>query len=273
MKNNTYNAATALGINAIISNSVPINGIRYVSVPLDYLEVHPTVQRPLKPHYKKIAAEWDAAKCGCILVSHRCNHLFIIDGQNRYMAAKTLGLPNITCAIREGLTEQDEALLFGRQDDNKVRLRPHEKVKALVIGHDDAALSLKRVCDNYKIALEPSSKGTPWLRSIRIGQAILSKYGEDGLSWCFECIKKAHLHNEPRAYGETMMIALRNVYAKYGDNIMSQSVIAGTLKKKGYAALLIDANVAFPERSQAQALTAYLEEKVEKAISQITLVG
>ena len=270
MKKNNINT---VAIAALVQNTAPINGMRYISIPTEYLEIHPRIQRQLKPHYKKIAAEWDSKKCGCLLVSYRDGHLFIIDGQHRYKGAELAGVSILPCQVIEGLTEKEEALLFGKQDENKVRLTNPEKVKALIVGEDASALALKRVCDQYKLALEPSSKGTPWLRSIRIGQAILSKYGEKGLEWCFECIKKARLSNEPKAYGETMLIALRNVYANYGDNIMSQAVIAGALKKKGYAALIIDATKAFPERTQAQALTAYLEEIVDKAVNQISLVG
>ena len=269
MKNTTYNVANALGIQAIITNSVPVNGIRYVSVPLEFLEVHPSIQRPLKEHYKKIAEEWDSAKCGCILVSYRSNHLYIIDGQHRFTAAKIKGLPSIACAIREGLTEREEALLFGQQDNNKVRLTNHEKLKALIIGEDDSALSLKRVCTKYKIALEPSGKNVPWLRSIRIAQNILAKHGENGLSWCFECIKQARWSNEPKAYSETILIALRNAYNKYGDNPTTQTIIANALKKHGYTAILREATIAFPDRTQAQALSAYFEECVEKAVSAI----
>lgn len=260
-------------VRTLIANAPAINGIRYLEVPLELLEVHPTIQRDRKGHERRIAANWDDAKCGCILVSYRDDHLYIIDGQHRYWAAQMIERSTIACRVVENLTERDEALLFGQQDENRIRLTTVEKVKALVIGQDTVALTLKRICDDFKLVLIPhSASDSPRLTGIRAATLTMTRHGEDALRWVFHVIDRAKWRDMPRAYSEDVIVALRNVYTKYGNDQNVAKIVAQAMYGHSYSDVLSMAHSKYIGCTNAVALSALFNEAVEDVLTQPTAV-
>lgn len=74
-----------------VRNAFDMNGIRFASLPISQMAIDEDYQRPPQRKINKIAKEWDIAKCRVIEVSYRDNQFYVVDGQNRYLAAQQVG--------------------------------------------------------------------------------------------------------------------------------------------------------------------------------------
>lgn len=250
--------------NALIKNANEINGVKYAEIPLAMLSINDEVQRRLKGQEKKIAASWDRKKCGAITVSFRDDKFFIIDGHHRAVAAKAVGEQTITCQIYEGLKVSDEARIFGTQMENVVRLTTGELYRAMLLAKDKSAVRLGKLCDKYGVNVAPvDNDRRPILRGLRAAQISLRVYGEECLIFAFETIRKANWHNETGAYGETMLLALRAMYANHKDDLTrTQQAIVAYLSKTNFNSLTAQAKVSFLGRGSVGAVIALLEKAV-----------
>lgn len=90
------------------------------TVNLSAMRINPNAQRkPYQPHVEKLLGELnkDIDKIGVFTLSHRGDAYYILDGQHRYLALKTLlgddyGDWTVEAYVYEGLTEQEEAAKF-----------------------------------------------------------------------------------------------------------------------------------------------------------------
>lgn len=165
----TFDART-LYIDTILRNVPEVGGLKFAEIPVDLLSVPATYQRPQHGHEKEIARQWNKKKAGALVVSYRDGQLYVIDGQHRLIAARMVGEQTMPCQIYEGLTEAEEAMIFGKQDENKIKLRTIEKIYALFVGGDAKAIKLKQLCDEYGVVLFPqdSKETKPTLTGLRV---------------------------------------------------------------------------------------------------------
>lgn len=195
---------------AIMSNTPEICGAYYKDLPLALLEPHPTIQRKLVPdHYGRIAADWDISKCAPLTVSLQDDGTFyIIDGQHRYMAAKTLGILTIPCRIFRNLTPEEEAAAFWKQNENCKRLTPRDTLRARLTIHEPIAESLAKLCREHGICLfRESSLDKPWLRALCDIETILQMEGEEAVNEIFDFIYCAGWHDERLGYSKDLIRA------------------------------------------------------------------
>lgn len=200
---------------AIMSNTPEICGAYYKDLPLALLEPHPTIQRKLVPdHYGRIAADWDISKCAPLTVSLQDDGTFyIIDGQHRYMAAKTLGIPTIPCRIFRNLTPEEEAAAFWKQNENCKRLTPRDTLRARLTIHEPIAESLAKLCREHGICLfRESSLDKPWLRALCDVEMILRTEGEYAVDEIFDFIEISGWQDETLGYSKDV---IRSAYRFY----------------------------------------------------------
>lgn len=82
-----------------------------------------------------------------------------VDGQARVSSVRTLyrkgeiSTPMIPCIILTNTTLEDEAMLFGTQDDGKTQLREHQRVKSKYIGKDEKICDLAETLEECGIGL------------------------------------------------------------------------------------------------------------------------
>lgn len=79
------------------------------------MEVSPLAQRTLRPaHVSNLAAKFNPDRLGHPTVNRRDGRVFVVDGQHRAEAMKLLDMGGrlILCETYEGLTEQQEAVMF-----------------------------------------------------------------------------------------------------------------------------------------------------------------
>ncbi len=260
----------ALYIETILRNVPEIGGLKFAEIPVDLLSVPATYQRPQHGHEKEIAKQWNKKKAGALVVSYRDGQLYVIDGQHRLIAARMVGEQSMPCQIYEGLSEADEALIFGKQDENKIKLRTIEKIYALFVGGDAKAIKLKQICDDYGVVLFPqdSKETKPMLTGLRVTLTALNAYGEDCVKWIFDTIKKSGWHLVPGAYCEADINSLRNLYVAYRNEIdRVQDVVVNIYRRTNYDHIQSLATVQYPARTKIASLTALLEAAVEENVA------
>lgn len=93
-------------------------------IPLNRVKVNPAAQRDLvQARVDKLVAEFDPEQLGFPTVNFRDSHYWVVDGQHRIEALKVwLGddweSQQVQCQTYEGMTEEEEAEVFLKVNDN-----------------------------------------------------------------------------------------------------------------------------------------------------------
>ena len=99
-----------------LMSGIPVGDKVFVLVPVEDLHIDESYQRPVQKHVNTIAQEWDDMKCNPLKVNYREDgNLYVWDGQHRLVALKLMGIDYVLCVITVGLTQKQEAALFGCQ--------------------------------------------------------------------------------------------------------------------------------------------------------------
>ena len=84
------------------------------------------------------------------MVSHRADGTYaVLDGQHRLTALRRLGYDAANCIVLEGMTIQQEADYFRRQNENKQSLRINDTFNASLWAEDAESLRIKELMDKY----------------------------------------------------------------------------------------------------------------------------
>lgn len=203
---------------AILANAKQTDyGVTYAMIPIEQMDLDYSYQRK-DGKYKEIAAAWDPMKCDAPIVNYRNDRFYVIDGQNRMKAAYMRGFSSMYCLVYVGLTQEEEALRFARQDELSTNVTSKEKLNAFIAGKDPVALDVQAVCDEkgvrwYKrYAAEIGALGCP-----NLAYRIVRLDGADTLRDIFDCIRHMGWHDWPHAYSDTVVRSLRNVLIQWGD--------------------------------------------------------
>lgn len=217
MKNTTtYNQM----VNA---NAMVIAGKKLGLIPITEMFIDTTYQRTVQSHVNKIAKNWDNNKCAILQVSYRpdIDKYAIIDGQNRWTAAKKAGVTHLLCQIYEHLTLKDEAKIFAEQNDNVAKISSADKFKSLLVMEDEICLQIKTLCDEFGIAIRKTygdslCKTRKNLNGLTSAQRIVRSYGIECLRWIFTVIEKSGWDLTARAYTDKHFQVLISFYrARY----------------------------------------------------------
>lgn len=197
----------------IIANATKsAGGVMYASIPIKLLDLDRAYQRELGPHVQEIADHWDEFKAGVLWVSYRDGRFYVVDGQNRFEAAKMIGLKRLHCMIHVGWTQKEEALAFAKQNERKKRLSSADVIRAEIIGEDPVAISVKKVCDEFGVVCAPyGGYRIGSLRAADRAKRIVATYGEDLLRDIFYMIRELGWHAEAGGYGTVVLHSIRNV--------------------------------------------------------------
>lgn len=124
-----------------------------------------------------IVRDFDPAKLGVLVVSHRPDGTYsILDGQHRLTALRKLGFAAANCIVLEGMTIQQEADYFRRQNENKQSLRIADTFNAAVWAEDEESVTIKGIMDRYGFRLGKS--GQPMcVCAIGALQSIIRQFG------------------------------------------------------------------------------------------------
>lgn len=125
----------------------------FKSIDKNEIKIDYTYQRkPLFPRVYRIAKKFNWAAFGTLIVAFRNKQYFVIDGQNRLLAAmKRSDIKEVPCIVYHSKGQHEEANWFyeingpeGRKNLNSV-----EKYRSLIVGRDKIANHIQGIIDNH----------------------------------------------------------------------------------------------------------------------------
>ena len=123
-----------------------------------------------------IVKRFDEAKLGTLTVSLRDGKFHIIDGAHRAKAMRNLGYTHALCVVLEGLTYQQEADYFRKQNRDKRNLTQFDNFKAGILSEDEQCIRINDIvkANGFKVG----GGKTFWnLGSIHALFTIANDYG------------------------------------------------------------------------------------------------
>ena len=249
---------------ALLANAVVRRGFKYLEVPLDLLNLSPEYQRDRGTKANDLVRNWDDRLCDDILVSFRDGEFNVVDGQGRCMAARQLGRSSIGCKIIEGLTLQDEAMVFATQTNGVRKLTSYDRFRAEIIAEDKTSLEIKKICEEYNVRIsKPNYYETGSLYSLSRIKRIYVSDGEETIRWIFDTIKRAGWHDVHNAYSERILSALQKVYkqyTQYSEEVQNKLILL--FRKDPPDVIAAKAKLDFISYGQTEAITAYLDKYI-----------
>jgi len=94
---------------------------------------------------KDIVNEFDEAKLGALTVSLRDGNYHIIDGLHRSKAMKALGYTHALCVVLTGMTYEQEAEYFRKQNKNKRIISTFDDFKAGLESKDEVCIRIDEI--------------------------------------------------------------------------------------------------------------------------------
>lgn len=116
-------------------------------------------------------------------VSYRDGHYFVFDGQHTIVTRRAMNggqdLP-IICKVYEGLTEEEEAMLFSRQTGVSTPLTAGAELRAALVGKDPESLAFVKATESTGLQLGLDNYRAPWkIICIRTAFKEYKAYGAD----------------------------------------------------------------------------------------------
>ena len=254
----------------VLDNSYEMCGKKVASVPVALMKLDHSYQRVLSPNVKKLMEKWDNEKCNFLLVSYRDGYFYIIDGQHRYSVALAKGIVLLPCIILTGLTREQEALKFARQNEGVTKLNPFDTFKANVACGDVSInevrvdMEIKRVCDlhNVKVKKVSTDNNPKALRSLTRARDIVRLNGVECLDWILAVIENSNWNLCKDAYSANIMVMLKNFYLEHIDNLslMEDILLTSVLNSITPMDLVAMAKYSYSEYSVETALGLCLKD-------------
>ena len=165
-----------------------------------------------------IVKNFDPAKLGVLVVSYRADGTYaVLDGQHRLTALRQLGYDATNCIVLEGMTIQQEADYFRRQNENKQSLRINDTFNASLWAEDAESLRIKALMDKY--GFRHGKSGQPMcICAIGALQRILRRFGDRTLELTLACIAATWPHDSTILRGE-MLAGLGEFWRRYGEQL------------------------------------------------------
>ena len=261
----------------LVRNAEKHHGILEADLPIDFLAVEDGEDGYQRDHtlptdealINKIAANWDWSLCETISVSYRDGWFWVTDGWHRVEGAKKAGITDLPCRIYVGKSRSDEATQYRKQNNApRKKMSAFDDFKAaLVQSGDDAdpvVFEVLRVCESLpqRVLCKPGNEeGAARLSALKSAYNICKKNGPDALYWILKVIQDSGWHSSTRAYNQTIIKALRNIYLNNTDRL---GIVGREIVKinKGTEPRQIKAKAIdkFPHaKGDLQAMTKYWE--------------
>jgi hypothetical protein len=93
------------------------------------------------------------AKLGVLTVSLRRGNYYIVDGLHRSAALKKLGYTHAPCIVLTGMTYEQEADFYRKQDENKRPMSTFDDFKAGIEAKDEMCLNIQKILKDNKFQI------------------------------------------------------------------------------------------------------------------------
>ena len=217
--------------NQSTGSSVPVRRTEIGSLSSDRLELDYSYQRPTEPErVREIVSQFDPALVNLVKVSVRDGHYYVFDGGHTLAALRKINNNKrfpVLCRIYYGLTYEEEAILFAKQQGNSKKVGIPYKLRAL-----EAAGDLETV-DFLKRTRRSGFEITPGTRTVRDGNitAVKRAYdayrqlGPERYERMMRLVKETW-NGESWSVGQSMLGGLSEFYKAYGNELRESRFIS-----------------------------------------------
>lgn len=247
----------------ILMGGIPVGNKVFVIVPVEDLHVDESYQRPVQNHVKTIAQEWDDMKCDPLKINFRADgYLYVWDGQHRLVALKLMGVDYVLCVITVGLTQEEEAALFGCQGNGIKKPDPYDIFKANVCAGEEIDTEIKDMCDKYDLLVSRNNKRAGNLSCLTLARDIFKRGKRDMeyFEWVLELLHKAKWNEFPQSHSHRIVNSLYEIRKGSGEeNAFVQRKLVTYLKKTTPDDLLLNATIKYPQfKDESKKLKLFL---------------
>lgn len=214
---------------SVMSNAYSICNKRIASVPVSLMRLDKSYQRETNnENIQKLIRDWDNDRCDFLLASYRDEKFYVVDGQHRLTAAKYKGIEELPCIIFTGLTREQEARLFARQNENVKKLTIYDVFKANIANGDTSIPEIKidveidRICKKHDIKVKVTNRYTHkerTLRSLSATRRIIGVHGVECAEWIFDTVDKTNWKTCMEVTSSQIQYMLKNFYVENKDNL------------------------------------------------------
>lgn len=217
---------------------------------------------------KKILAEFDDDLVNAIKVSYRDNHFHIIDGQHTLAAMRTKYGDNVEvwCKVYYGLTLQEEAELYLKQNGVSSAPKASEKLYAKKNVNDESAAGLFKILDKYGIEL--STQFSVGNHRVSCGATLQKYYSiiqEDKFDMAFRLISKTWDCDRESLYA-AFIGGMCEFTVRYGDKINEDEFVN---RMKNHTSRDIYSNCAFSARYAGTCAIARIKNAIYDYVKDI----
>lgn len=237
----------------ILVGAIPIGDKVFAIIPLNELHIDKSYQRSLQNHVKIIARDWNSTKCDPLKVNYRADgNFYVWDGFHRNMAAQLRGIKYLLCDITVGLTQEQEAELFGCQGIGIKKPDPYDIFKANVCAGEKIDTAIKNMCDDYNLCVNRNNKKAGNLSCLTLARDIFRKGDEEHFEWILELLYRARWNELPQAHCHKIINSLYEIkkISEEGNDFVQRKLVA-YLKNTNPNELLINATVKYPQFKDA----------------------
>lgn len=241
----------------------PVGGKIFAVVALDELHIDESYQRSLQNHVKIIARDWNPTKCDPLKINFREDGFFYVwDGQHRLEAARLRGIKYLLCDITVGLTQEQEAALFGCQGVGIKKPDPYDIFKANVCAGEEIDTAIKEMCDEHGLLINRNNKKAGNLSCLTLAREIFRKGSDDReyFEWVLELLHKAKWNEFPQSHCHRVINSLYEIRKASGEeNEFVQRKLIAYLKGTNPDELLINATIKYPQfKDESKKLKLFL---------------
>lgn len=256
--------------------AIPVGGKVFAIVSLDELHIDDSYQRSLQGHVKTIAKNWNSTKCDPLKINFREDGKFYVwDGQHRLEAAKMRGIKYLLCDIVVGLTQAQEAELFGCQGVGIKKPDPYDIFKANVCSGEETDTAIKEICDKYDLLVNRNGKTAGNLSCLTLVIEILAKGEEKYFEWVLELLHKAKWNEFPQSHCHRVINSLYEI-RKISDDKSEfvQRKLVTYMKKTNPDELLRNATMKYVQfKDESKKLKLFLLDVINGDDSAGSVVG
>lgn len=239
----------------------PVGGKVFAVVVLDELHIDESYQRSLQNHVKIIARDWNPTKCDPLKINFREDgNFYVWDGQHRLEAARLRGIKYLLCDITVGLTQEQEAELFGCQGMGIKKPDPYDIFKANVCAGEEIDTAIKDMCDIYDLVVNRNNKKAGNLSCLTLVRDIFKKGDEKYFDLVLELLHKARWNEFPQSHCHRIVNSLYEIRKSSEEqNEFVQRKLIAYLKKTNPDDLLINATIKYPQfKDESKKLKLFL---------------
>ena len=139
-------------------------------------------QRATSPtQVANIVKKFDEAKLGTLTVSERDGKHHIIDGAHRSRALRHLGYTHAPCIVLSGLTYEQEADYYRKQNQDKRLLTPEDLFKAGLASGDEQCVKINQIVKANGFHIGKGDRDSCKLAAVHTLYTICGDYGYDVL--------------------------------------------------------------------------------------------